>query len=272
MPESTLSLSYDEIRAEVGHFLGYGRDVTAWVDSEALADARRSERKVKRENIESCLRSGMRQFYYPPPLFGERMGHDWTFLHPTSTMALVSGTHTYELPSDFGGVEGPVTFADSDSRGSARLLLVNEGIWRKNRQELPDLTGQPRMVSFRPKAGVGTKQGQRHELMVFPTPSEAFTLAYNYYMLPDALTDSRPYPLGGAAHAETILASCLAIAEQRLDDAQGTQKALFMERLAASIGADRKHQSGFLSHRAGRVGRAETRDRIVTTYNSVEYE
>ena len=53
--------------------------------------------------------------------------------------------------------------------------------------------------------------------------------------MPDYLSTPFPYAYGGAEHAETILESCLAVAELRLDDMAGPHNQQFMARLAASI-------------------------------------
>ncbi len=71
-------------------------------------------------------------------------------------------------------------------------------------------------------------------------------MRFQYYLLPDYLTTNYPYALGGMAHAETVLESCLAVMEERLDDitrGQGPHGIAFMGRLAASISMDRKSKA-----------------------------
>tara|TARA_R110002110_G_scaffold93689_1_gene243565 strand:- start:243 stop:605 length:363 start_codon:yes stop_codon:yes gene_type:complete len=74
--------------------------------------------------------------------------------------------------------------------------------------------------------------------MLYPKPDKAYTLSYRYHALPNQLTAANPYPMGGAAHAETILESCLAVAESRMDNNAGIHAAAFQQRLAASIAFD----------------------------------
>ncbi len=92
MAESTLSLTHDAIAAEIGHVLNYGRDYTA------MTTAQKAE-------VDALIARGMRQFYYPPPIPGERNSHSWSFLHPigtlttsaaytTGTIAIASGVVT----------------------------------------------------------------------------------------------------------------------------------------------------------------------------------
>jgi len=55
-------------------------------------------------------------------------------------------------------------------------------------------------------------------------PNDVLTLHYRYYVLPDALVlTTLEYPYGSAAHSETILESCLAIAESREKDTTSTE-------------------------------------------------
>jgi len=80
--------------------------------------------------------------------------------------------------------------------------------------------------------------GQRNLLMVWPEPNGIYTIHGRHNELQDTLAFNE-YPLGGAAHSETILASCLAVAESRVDDQQGNMAANFQRLLAASVNHDR---------------------------------
>jgi hypothetical protein len=71
--EPSIGLTYAQIKAEVGHYLGYGRTVTAWTGNQ-LAD------------VVASIRSGLRQFYWPPAVGG--YAHQWTFLRPVTTLSL----------------------------------------------------------------------------------------------------------------------------------------------------------------------------------------
>ena len=98
---------------------------------------------------------------------------------------------------------------------------------------------RPRYATIRPKASDGVS-GQRFEVLFAPTPDTEYVLQYRYTVLLNRLTAVNPYPVGGMAHAETILASCLAVAEQRGDDEKGICWERFIERLTASISIDQK--------------------------------
>ena len=99
----------------------------------------------------------------------------------------------------------------------------------------------PYYAAIRPKKQTTTTTGQRFEILFFPIPSVAYTLSFRMLVLPELLVDTTiTHPYGGAMHAETILASCLAAAESSEEDIRGVKWVEFMDRLAASIQIDKK--------------------------------
>jgi len=231
MAESTLSLSFNDLSGETGLFLGYGRGAAnndpPWSSQQQAV-------------IDSCVKSGLRQFYFPPPLQGERTSYDWSFLRPTASLALPNATQVVPLPDDFGGFEGEATLLSSQSQMWWPIKLTSEQRIRAEYSAVPSATGRPLIIALQPIKGTTGTQGQRWQLTVFPQSDAAYTLQFQYYILPDYLTGAFPYALGGAEHVETILESCLAIAEQRLDDSMGVHTQLFQQRLAASVAKDRQ--------------------------------
>ena len=91
MAESTLSLTRDQLRSEVGLMLGYGLSSSDW-EPEQL------------QRIDLCIRDGLGQFYYP--MTGDQKSiHEWSFLTPTATLSLtVAGGYDYDLPDDCDGI------------------------------------------------------------------------------------------------------------------------------------------------------------------------
>jgi hypothetical protein len=226
--ESTLSLTRADLREEIGYTLGYGRTSGSWTAGQQA-------------DIDSCLESGLRQFYYPPN------GHEWTFLRPTTTLTTAADDDEYDLPDDFGSLEGDLTW-QTEGSGYCSIPIVGEGQVRALRQGLDAVAGKPTAACVRPKAFAGTSVGQRFELF-FDRPFDGtYTLEYQYRVLPPALSASIIYPYGGAAHAETILASCLAVAEQRIDAGNGRYKQEFAERLQASVAADNRNRPAFVGY------------------------
>ena len=67
------------------------------------------------------------------------------------------------------------------------------------------------------------------------------------------------YGLGGVPHSETLLASCLDIAELRDDDTLGTHSAKFIQRLAASVAQDRANGPTELGYNADSSAGSEGR-------------
>jgi hypothetical protein len=116
----------------------------------------------------------------------------------------------------------------------------NEGALREMYAATPTMTGPPMLAALSPLKGTTGIAGQRFILHMFPAADQNYTLQAQYYINPDYLSGAFPFAYGGAPHAETILESCLAIAEQRRDDAMTVHTAKFKERLLASISMDRR--------------------------------
>jgi hypothetical protein len=239
--QSTLSLTYSDLKAAVGTFLGWGRGADfgdiPWTDKKKL-------------EIDACVKSGLSQFYIPPPLENETASYDWSFLRPTTTVTLASGASTVALPDDLGGVEGSITVLSSTSRVWLAFQIVNENLVRAKYSEWPNLTGPPQIASLQWLRG--DAQGQKVQLFIFPIADRDYRLQFAYYVNPDYLSTAFPYHMGGMPHAETVLESCLAIAEQRLDDAMTVHSAKFKERLIASVNSDRKMKPQLLGYNGDR--------------------
>ncbi len=232
--ESTLALKKSDFEAEVGHYLGYGRDTTLW-DAYQLGD------------IKSCINSGYRRFLYaasPEP-------YDWSFLHPKRAFTLASGDSTINLPDDFGGVEGRITITSSTS-SYWPIPVVGSGTVQARHAIDTSSSGPPEIAAEQPVKGTAHTHGQRFQLYVFPTANADYTLTFQYFLHADALTDKSPYAYGGPEHHETILESCLAIAEQRLDNQEGLHTANFKTLLAASMGMDRRRKPQLLGYNRDR--------------------
>lgn len=231
MSESTLSMGLGDLESEVGLFLGYGRGAdagdTAWTT-------------YQQGIITSVVKSGVRQFYFPPPLEGESVSYDWSFLKPMAALSLNSGLDYVDLPDDFGGLEGRITCTPQGSSAFWPVDVTGVGRVYAKLTEYPSTTGRPVVACVEPLRDTGASRSSRSRLKVWPTADQAYTLKFQYYLQPDALTDALPYAYGGLLHAETVLESCLSIAEQRLDDSASVHTLKFQERLAASINADRK--------------------------------
>lgn len=244
MPESTLSLTIDDLKGEIGAFLGYGRGTpygeTAWTTAQS-------------NNITALLKSGLSNVYTPQPLSPNEPSHSWSFLRPFAELDLISGENTVNLPDGFGGFEGPLyVTAPSTARNQWELRVTHEGKVQRMYAIEPNTTGAPRIACEKVLPGTGRLQSTRSQLYVWPTADADYTLQGTWKHLPDVLTGSFPYPPGGSEHAELFKASCLAAAELQLDDEPGPRQAAFMMRLAASIMADRKRKGLFIGYNGDR--------------------
>ncbi len=144
----------------------------------------------------------------------------------------------YDLPDDFGGIEGDMIYPEGSNRPNVRI--IGEGKIRSLRISTTSRS-DPQFAAIRPKKQTTTTTGQRFEIMFFPVPQIARTLSYKMLVLPELLvTTTITYPYGGAMHSETILASCLAVVESQEDDTRGVKWQEFQDRLAASIQIDKK--------------------------------
>lgn len=247
MAESSLQLTFSELCSKVGSFLGYGRGAafadTAWDTRQTAA-------------IEDAVASGLRNFYFPKPDGGGEV-YDWSFLKPTGRVTLVSGASAVVMPDDFGGFIGDLAVEDATVQGP--VPVTNEGRVRILYTASPTQTGRPVIAALRQTKEPGKTASQRTELYLFPLADADYDLSFCYYLLPSALSGSHPYAYGGAAHAETILESCFAVAEQRLDDTIGVHTQLFNERLAASIAIDRRTKPKALGYMGDRSNHRDQR-------------
>lgn len=222
MSESTLSIKFTELQIEVADFLGLGRASAGW-DSDNTA------------RIASYISEGLHQFYYPPKFDPNKDPHKWSFLTPTTSLVTVADTGDYDLPDNFGSMVGGRMSFDTSFAGP-EIQFVGEASIRSMRQGNTN-TGKPQFAAVRPKVSDGTT-GQRWEIMVYPTPDDAYTVYYKMRLLADAIESGAEYPYGGMAHRSTLIASCLSVAELRMDNIKGAQWEQFIQRLTASIEHD----------------------------------
>lgn len=154
----------------------------------------------------------------------------------------ITATGDNRLPDDFGGLNGDVYF-EADNNLWAPLRSVGVAQILHERQKT-SASGRPTMYAIGPLSIATT--GQRFDIMAWRTPDANYTLKIPYNVLPDALTTGI-YPYGGAAHAETLKAMCLAAMERsKMDTVKYQQEAQKM--LALSIRRDSR------LNRAGSLG------------------
>lgn len=238
MAEPTLSVTLGEIRREVSRFLSFGREYDALTITQ-------------QEDVDSIIRRGLRQFYYPPPSVAG-MHHRWTFLQPTHRITTVEDQGVYALPDDFGAmVSTKLTYAGHEVVGGPQV--VSDHALREVVESSPVASGRPLYATVRPRmSGDQLVSPTRYDLVMYPVPEREYLLDVVYSVVLDAVSQGVDIPAGASVHSETILASCLAIAEEYVVDPIAKYRELFRERLVSSIASDRTTRGGW---RIGNMGR-----------------
>lgn len=276
MPPPTSTMKYDDFAAEIGRFLGFGRTSANW--SAAML-----------EDIHASIQAGLRQFYAPPPLpLGAAQvmtSYRWRFLAPQATLTMTAGTATYALPNTFGGMNGGLSFSSGQNLNLIRGIAIVPIGRINDLLQYPNATDQkqPTMAALLPVAPVGPTPGpadiQRWNIQFFPPPDAAYEVSYTYHVvLPDL--DTGEYPFGGDLHSETMLASMLAIAEERYTEplSKGIMRERWHDRLKASIELDKQLRqpqnfgyNGDRSDEMERNVRGHWRDGFRVSYDGLFY-
>jgi hypothetical protein len=249
---SRLTATYQSLMADIGQWMGYGR--SGW-DSDT------------EETLETILRDGLSQFYWPPPI-DRGTAHSWTFLRPLTTLATVVGQEDYDLPTDFGGLIGRIYFSSTDNIWLPVSDIGTGQILNLRAQDIS--SGPPRYAAVIPQSTTGASP-LRWTLALSPEPDAIYTLQYRYQVTPDTIDDGRVYHVGNAIHSRTLLQSCLAMAELRFRDGEQQQQQAFLTALAASIAHDRKLSPQTLGGMSDGGGVVQSRHTYVT-YNGTLYD
>ncbi len=176
----------------------------------------------------------------------------------------------YEMPFNFGRMKGRMYF-DANNRGWPPIEHVTQGQILALRQRRSAIqAGRPQFVAFRPIAGVvetdaalvssqsdgGSQRSVLGESQIssplsqaifWPLPNAIYALTYRYRVMPQALTFSNQYPVGGMEHGEALVAACLAAVERRENDRErGPRWTEWREKLEESIVIDNDVTAEFL--------------------------
>lgn len=155
MAESTLSVSYDELRRRIGRLIGSGVLVSEFDEADD-------------SDINDILIQGLRMAYCPPVLQGEKYPHDWSFLTPIASL-------TTRAPYSIGTIgiaAGVVTLSGGSwpsyaADGQIEIAGVSHAISAR------DSDTQLTLVDSSATAPVGTR----------------YSLAFPSYDLPDGFCD-----------------------------------------------------------------------------------
>ena len=219
---TTLGMLYALLIREIGRVMDCPPNPKIWTHDQSQV-------------VEAVLRDGQRIFHNPPPLPGRSSAHQWSFLKPVATVDTEADEDEYALPSDFGAIDGTLTF-DPDE-GYRDIELVSENKIRALNQAMSSATGIPRYAAVRPESSDGSAL-QTFTLILYPTPDGEYTLTYRYRVMPAPLSNSNPYPYGGELHSDTLRLACLSAAEFRKTGMHGPAHAAYLEQVATSIRQD----------------------------------
>lgn len=221
----TLAVGYSDLQKTVARFLGY--------DALALTDGQKDE-------IDSYIQSGVRNFYYPPKMEGIDENFEWNFLRQEGAVATEPGVDSYVLPDGFGRIAGQIRIACDATTGPRRNIVVIPYGDIMRMVNGSRAVGLPRFAATISAKEYGSA-GQKKRLVLYPCPDRAYDLSFNCDADNGRLNeDDRPFPLGGAMFAELVKESCLAVAEREANDEEGVHTNAFNRILVSMIAKDRK--------------------------------
>ena len=228
MAESTLSLTRDDLRQEVGLKLGYGLDVSGWTPDQIA-------------RIDICVRDGLAQFYFPVTQDSKTV-YEWSFLTPTATLGITSGTQAYDLPDSCDGIIERFIVTDGSSVATVIPVIRMDELLQLDTAEAGS-DALPRVAAIRPKSTTPTtSESQDYEVLFYPTPDGSYTVSYDYPVQVDSIGTTNTYLPGGSSHAQTIVSACLAVSEQFFAPDEQIHQQAFATRLQASIEYDKRNQ------------------------------
>ena len=212
---STMQYQYSELYNRVSKFLGtYGSSGPTGTD---LTDA------------QDFVKSGYLQFL---------TAYDWSFRRRFTTLSFGSGTYTYELPADYGGMRTRPQF--QEQTGYPPMEERSDG-------EIEELRSYGENAGYPEYYAIVADQytpetGMRYQFKVWPTPNDTWTVYYSYYTMPSMMENDTDVPLGSADVSECIRVFCLAAAEEESDEAAGVQSQIAQRELGKAIMLDRKRE------------------------------
>lgn len=223
-----LGVTKSYLKRMIGRLLEFGPNPALWTHRQS-------------EEVNTVLDTGLRKFYSPMVLPGERYGYEWSFLKPVYTLPLVADVNTYDLPEDFAFTDGPLTHAPTAAALYPSIPIVGENQIRY-RQQQSTASGRPCYAATRAKNP--TPSGvTRWEMLFWPTPDSSYDVTFRYQTNASTMPDDACLPHGGPPHAQTVIEACLSAAEQHRGTKDGTHSQLFLENLIRSVSHDRKANS-----------------------------
>ena len=254
LSESTNAVGLPELQIEVGRFVGYGSTPANWSASQEA-------------HINSLINSGVRRVYFSA-------GHQWSWMRKQYTISITEGTTDYDLPDDFGRFFGNLHYSSEAYQAAIVQTSVGDILDMRCGNERVQA---PWCFSTRFKTTTGAT-GSRQEMLVYPTPDADYTVYGEYDVYTGALSDTYPYPAGGAELSELYIESCLAVAEQKTTDVPGIHTQLYMNLLQEAVRRDKARGPstyGWMGNRerySERMRREDCNNSSKIYYNGTEIE
>lgn len=205
---------FANLQAIIGEYLGAG--ASSW-DSDDTA------------RIQRVIDSGYE-------LYRLGGGHRWSWLYPIRSITTAADQYAYDLPEEFGGIIGPLTWSAENGNSRFELPVIGESQIRIMRQGNVS-TGRPTYCAYRPKQHSSTT-GQRFELIFAVTPDAEYTFEFCMAVLCPPLSATNKYPVGGPMYSQLLIAACLSVAESRYKRAETQKREEFNAALAAAVAQD----------------------------------
>lgn len=166
----------------------------------------------------------------------------------------------YQLPDLLHQIIGNLNYAPNDYRVPVIVVSVEALL---EMRAWNDRVDYPIYAAIRSLSSDRTT-GQRQEILFWPRPSTSSTFYYDFEAYSGPLSDSYPYPLGGMFLSELFMESCLAVAEQRINNEVGLHTQAYQALLIDAVMRDRKRGAKFY----GRIGQS----RWAHPYNDREFQ
>jgi hypothetical protein len=212
-----VSLNRQNLRDRVSFYLGYG---TAYSDLNLS----------RRQDVDIVVEDGLDQFY---------KAHKWYFMRPV--MTLEATAEDVDLPAGIASIDGNITLTGDDGVYDFAVIPTGIGEILRLRERHGYLTSRPERYALHPVVDTdGITSVMRVSL--WPKPNATVTLQFRAMLHFEPNTGSEL--LGASQHRDTLIESCLAVAEARRDDVLGIHNQLYREKLDASIRRDADLHAG----------------------------
>lgn len=241
-----MGATFNEIRSELSFAAGWGRISSGWDDD--------ADPGKKGDAIDSCIRYGLRKFLTGTIAPGTRKVYEWSFLRKQYKFLTVADQTDYPLPEDFGSPDGDLTYTQDFF---SPVPFITDGRLLAMQSSQPTATGVVQFAAIRFLPSQGAVPQAQH-LLLFPTPTGAWTLLLSYQINPDLLSERSQVPAGGPAYARAILYACLSELATRIGPPNPQYEQEYQAALLAAISVDSRVRAGSLGYNGDgeRIARA----------------